>query len=225
MAHFSITPSIISSLVLLFLLYAASSSASKVMDVKVIDAQARYPKLCLSVLKSEPGGAKRADLIILAQYPINAAHVKANNTVNQTNMLIPKSDSDHKAKAHYKIFLTHFNKNESALNDINYVQELLNKGNYFRVSITTGNVLTNVDDCLTGENPKGTPYANKFKLPQYPDVLNKLLRIFFVLRKYFEKVHVYLEVGHLIHIVYEIVNLVLILTIDVELIEIVIVFA
>ncbi|OIW20163.1 hypothetical protein TanjilG_02965 [Lupinus angustifolius] len=184
MAYFSITPSVLSSLVLLFFLFVASSSASKVVDVKVICAQVQDPKLCLSVLNSKPGGAKGADLVTLAQYTINVARVKATNTVNLINILIAKSGSDPKAKEHYKICLTHFNKDEGALNDIDYVQELLKKGDYFGVGTAASAVLTDVDDCLTGEDPEDPPYPDKSNLPQYADVVQKIVEILLIISKY-----------------------------------------
>ncbi|KAE9599802.1 putative pectinesterase inhibitor domain-containing protein [Lupinus albus] len=100
MAHFSIIPSIISSLVLLFLLFAAPSSASKVVDVEAICAQAPDPKFCSSVLNSKLGGAKGADILSHAQYTINVHRVKATNTNNLVSVLIANSGNNPKAKAH-----------------------------------------------------------------------------------------------------------------------------
>ncbi|XP_019430492.1 PREDICTED: uncharacterized protein LOC109337868 [Lupinus angustifolius] len=153
MAYFSITPSLISSLVLFFLLFVAPSSASNFVDVKVICAQARDPILCSSVLNSKVVGAKGAYLITFSQYTINVARVKATNTVNLINIMIAKSGSDPKAKEHYKICLTHFNKDEGAPNDIDYIEELLKKGDYFGVGTTASAIITDVDDCIIGEGP------------------------------------------------------------------------
>ncbi|OIW03147.1 hypothetical protein TanjilG_11784 [Lupinus angustifolius] len=180
MTYFSITP----SLALLFLLYATLSSASKVVDVKDICAKARDPKLCSSVLNSRPVGARGANLITLAQYTINVARVKATNTVKLINILIAKSGSDHKAKNHYKTCLTHFNKDEGALNDIDYVEELLKKGDYFGVGTAASAVITDVDDCITGEDPEDPPYPDKSNLPQYADVVQKVVNILLIISKY-----------------------------------------
>ncbi|KAE9615567.1 hypothetical protein Lal_00045278 [Lupinus albus] len=184
MAYFSITLPLISSLVLLFLLFAAPSSASKVVDVKVICAQARDPKLCSSVLNSKPGGAKGADLVSLAQYTIKVARVKTIKTVNLINVLIAKSGSDPKEKTHYKTCLTHFNKDEGALGDIDYVQELLKKGDYFGVGTAASAVITDVDDCITGEDPEDPPYPDKSNLPQFADVVQKVVDIILIISKY-----------------------------------------
>ncbi|KAF1896136.1 hypothetical protein Lal_00042903 [Lupinus albus] len=290
MAYFSITPSLISSLLHLL-------SASKVVDVTVICAQARYPKLCSSVLNSKSGEAKGAYLVSLAQYIINVARVNSTNkvipkktpigfivkkkthtlvshsecsellnkpvalqlgtithkgningyhlscniliqSIHQTrnclkirkeqrflagatpkerpkktpigfivkkkthtlvshsecsekfqqvkliNVLITKSGNDPKAKAHYKTCLTHFNKDEGALSDIDYVQGLLKKGDYIGVGTAASAVITDVDDCLTGGDPKDPPYPDKSNLPQYVDVVHKVVDIILIISKY-----------------------------------------
>ncbi|KAE9597415.1 hypothetical protein Lal_00029993 [Lupinus albus] len=184
MAYFSITPSLIFPLVLLLLLFATPSSPSKVVDVTVICAQARDPKLCSSVLNSKPGGVKGADLVSLAQYTINVARVNATNTVKLINVLIAKSGNDLKAKAHYKTCLTHFDKDEGALGDIDYVQELLKKGDYIGVGTTASAIITDVDDCLTGEDPEDPPYPDKSNLPKYADVIQKVVDIILIISKY-----------------------------------------
>ncbi|KAE9597417.1 hypothetical protein Lal_00029892 [Lupinus albus] len=184
MAYFSITPSLISSLVLLLLLFAAQSSVSKVVDVTVLCAQAQDPKFCSSVLNSKPGGAKDADLVSLAQYTVNVARVNSTNTINLINALIAKGDSDPKAKAHYKKCLTHFNKDEGALSDIDRVQELLKKEDYFGVSTAASAVITDVDNCITGEDPEDPPYPDKSNLPQYADVVKKTVGILLIISKY-----------------------------------------
>ncbi|CAL0313691.1 unnamed protein product [Lupinus luteus] len=155
MTYFSITLSLISSLVTLFLLFAAASFASKVVDVQVICAQARDPKLCSSVLNSKPGGAKGVDLVTLSQYTINVARVKATKTVTLINSLIAKS-----------------------------VQELLKKDDYFGVGTTASAITTDVDDCITGEDPEDPPYPDKSNLPQYADVVQKVVDIILIISKY-----------------------------------------
>ncbi|CAL0313693.1 unnamed protein product [Lupinus luteus] len=162
----------------------SASRASKVVDVQVICAQARDPKLCSSVLNSKPGGAKGVDLVTLAQYTINVARVKATKTVTLVNSLIVKSGGHPKAKSHYQTCLTHFNKDEGALSDINYVQELLKKGDYFGVGTAASAVITNIDDCITGEDPEDPPYPDKSNLPQYADVVQKVVDIILIISNY-----------------------------------------
>ncbi|KAE9599936.1 hypothetical protein Lal_00045446 [Lupinus albus] len=184
MAYFSIRPSLISYLVLVFLLFAATSSASKVVDVNVICNQAQDPSLCSSILNSKPGGTKGADLISLAQYTIDVARVKANDTINLINMLIANSDSDSKGKNHYKACLTNFNKDEGALKDIDYVQELLKNEDYFGISAAARAINIDIDDCITGYDTKDTPYDDKSKLPQHADIVEKVVDIILIISTY-----------------------------------------
>ncbi|CAL0322706.1 unnamed protein product [Lupinus luteus] len=161
--------------------YTSLSSASKVVDVKDICAKARDPKFCSTVLNSKPGGTKGADLISLAEYTINFARIKATNTVTLINTLIAKSDNDPKAKNHYKTCLTHFNKDEGALKDINHVQELLKKGDYFGVNTAASAVITDVDDCIKGEGPGEPAHPDKSNLPQQAVVVQKVASIILII--------------------------------------------
>ncbi|KAK7290996.1 hypothetical protein RIF29_05825 [Crotalaria pallida] len=187
MAYFSLRSSLISFLVLtISLTFAASSHASNnaVMDVNIICKQTQNPSLCSNILNSKPGGAKGADLITLAQYTIDIVRGNLTNTISLIKTLIAQSGKDPKAKAHYEECLVHFGEEEGALGDINQTQELLKKGDYVGVNSAASAVISDVEDCISGEDPDDPAYPDKSKLPQYADVVSKVADIILVISKY-----------------------------------------
>ncbi|KAK7290992.1 hypothetical protein RIF29_05819 [Crotalaria pallida] len=176
MAYFSsVTHSIISCLVLMFLLFASSSHASnKVVDVNVICKQALNSSFCLNVLNSKPGGAKGADLITLAQYTIDVVHSNLTNTINLIKTLIAQNRNDKKAEDYYENCLTVFAGKMGTLPNIEKSQESLKKGDYQSVAFDATSCRIGITVCLDEMNPKGPSYDDKSKLPQYVEVLDQV---------------------------------------------------
>ncbi|CAL0322699.1 unnamed protein product [Lupinus luteus] len=181
MTYFSIRPSLISSLVLLSLLLATLSSASKVVDVNTICAQTRDPSFCSQILNSKHGGANGVDLVSLAQYTIGVARVKATNTVKLINTLIAKSGSDPRAKSHYSACLTHFNNNKGALKHLDNIQHTLKMRDYYGVFQATTVVIVDVEDCIIKDDPN---YFDKSNLQQSADNFDRVLDIILTISKY-----------------------------------------
>ncbi|KAK7290997.1 hypothetical protein RIF29_05826 [Crotalaria pallida] len=186
MASFTIKPSSISCLVLMFLLFASSSSyaSNKVVDVSTICKETENPSFCLNILNSKPGGAKGADLVTLAQYTIDVVRGNVTNSISLIKSLIEQSGKDPKAKAHYEECLVHFSEEEGALGDINQTQELLKKGDYVGVNSAASAVTTDVQDCISGEDPDDPTYPDKSKLLEYADIIEQVVSIILVISNY-----------------------------------------
>ncbi|OIW03146.1 hypothetical protein TanjilG_11783 [Lupinus angustifolius] len=181
MAYFSIRPCLIFSLVILSLLLATPSFASKVVDVNVICAQTRDPSFCSEVLNSKPGGAKGADLISLAQHSIGVARVKATKTVNLINTLIATNANDPRAKAHYSTCLTYFDKYRGALKLLYYVNQVLRMQDYFGLLKAATLVISNVEGCITGDDPT---YFDSSDLPRSADNFEKVIDVILTIAKF-----------------------------------------
>ncbi|OIW15524.1 hypothetical protein TanjilG_13830 [Lupinus angustifolius] len=181
MSYFSIKPSIISCFVLMFVLFAESSYAAKVVDVNDICKQSQNPSFCLTILNSKPGGVAGADLVTLAQYTIDIVRGNLTNSVTLIQSLIANSGNDATAKSHYEQCLTFFGDKEGALVDIDYTQELLKKGDYFGVNSAASAVIVDVDDCIFGEDPEQPPYPDKSDLPKNADFIDKVLEALLII--------------------------------------------
>ncbi|KAE9599806.1 hypothetical protein Lal_00045655 [Lupinus albus] len=178
MTYFSIRPSLISSLVLVSILLATPSSASKFVDVNVLCAQTRDPSFCSRILNSKPGGAKGADLVSLAQYTIGVARAKGTDTVKLINKLISTSGSDPKAKAHYSYCSRHFNNYNGALKHINDIQVVLNKRDYYGVFKAATTVITDIYGCISGD------YPDRSNLPQSANIFERVVDIILTISKF-----------------------------------------
>ncbi|XP_020204840.1 pectinesterase inhibitor 1 [Cajanus cajan] len=165
-----------SSLVLVFLLFVASSYAIPVEKEKEICKQTKNPSFCFSLLNSQPN----ADLAGLIQFTIKTTRANVTNTINLTKTLIAKSASDPNATKHYKSCLDHFN---DALDNVDYTLELFKKGDYGGVGVAMSAVGTDVDDCLSGESPSDPPYNDPSQLPQYGAVVELLAIITIIISK------------------------------------------
>ncbi|KAK7290998.1 hypothetical protein RIF29_05827 [Crotalaria pallida] len=184
MAYFFLRPSLTSCFVLMFLLFAASSNSSKVVDVSTICKETDNPSLCSNILNSKPGGAKGADLITLAQYTIDIVRGNLTNTISLIKTLIAKSGKDPTAKAHYEECLVHFSEEEGALGDINHTHELLMEGDYFGVKTSASAVIADMEYCISGEDPEDPIYPDKSKLPQYAHSIEQVVSIILVIPNY-----------------------------------------
>lgn len=165
-----------SSLVLVFLLFAATSYAMPVGEVKEICKKTKNPSFCFTLLNSNPN----ASLVSLTQYTIDIARANVTNTIKLINNLIAQSAKNPVAKKHYTMCLGHFG-SEGALGDIEYTQELLQKGDYQGVNVAASSIIGDVEDCITGESPTDPPYHDPSQLPQYAAVLELVVDIILVL--------------------------------------------
>ncbi|KAK7290999.1 hypothetical protein RIF29_05829 [Crotalaria pallida] len=178
MVSLSIRPSLISSLVLMFLLFAASSNASnKVVDVNAICKPTENPSLCSNILNSKPGGAKGADLVSLALYTVDVARGNITNTINLIKSLIAKSAHNPNAKNHYEMCLLHFDYDEGALAIIDGIKKILKSRDYNSLNIAASAVQTEVSNCIVGDSPSDPPYHDSSLLPRYADVVDQVVDI------------------------------------------------
>ncbi|XP_027357186.1 uncharacterized protein LOC113866559 [Abrus precatorius] len=103
------------------------------------------------LLSSQPN----ADFYTLTQYTINVACINITNTIKLINVLISQSASNETARNHYKSCLEHFSYGEGALDDLEYSQKLLKKGDYQGVSIVADAIEADVKDCILGRDGNG----------------------------------------------------------------------
>ncbi|XP_061369280.1 pectinesterase inhibitor 1-like [Gastrolobium bilobum] len=182
MIYFSVRSCLISFFVLVFLLFVGSSN--KVVEVNAICKQAKNPSFCLSLLNSKPGGATHATLIDLAQYTIGVLRANVTITIKYINLLIAHSGTDRKAINHYKSCLTHFSYNEGALGDVENTQKCLRSGDYNGVNVAASAVMTDVEDCISGESPSNPSYHDPSMLPKYADVVKQIAQIILILSNF-----------------------------------------
>ncbi|XP_020225539.1 pectinesterase inhibitor 1 [Cajanus cajan] len=169
-----------SSLVLVFILFFPSTSyAIPVSKVNAICKQTKNPSFCFTLLNSHPN----ANLVTLTQYTINIARANVTNTIILIKQLIAHSAKDPKGRSHYTSCLEHFG-SEGALGDVEYTQELLKKRDYAGVNTAASAILTDVDDCISGESPSDPRYHDPSKLPQYAAVLGLVVEIILVLSNF-----------------------------------------
>ncbi|KAE9588508.1 hypothetical protein Lal_00003027 [Lupinus albus] len=181
MSYFSIKPSLISFFVLIFVLFAESSYAAKVVDVNEICKQYRNSSFCLTILKSKPGGVEGADLVSLAYHTINIARLNLTNSVTLIMNLISNSSNDTIAKSHYERCLLFFGQDEGALVELDYTEEMLEKEYYFGVNLASISVIVDINECISGEDSEGPPYPNKSDLPRNGVFIQKVIQILLVI--------------------------------------------
>jgi len=166
MARFSI-------LVVMFLFCVASSYAAKDVDVQDLCKQTKYPSFCLTLLKSKPGNVG-GDLVSLAKYSIDVLNTNASATVTLIKKLIAQSRGDPKKQGHYKDCLDHFGE-DGILGDILEVRLLLKSSDYQGVNVHMSGVMTNVDDCLSGDS------TDTSLLPKYANDVNQVADIILII--------------------------------------------
>ncbi|XP_027357188.1 pectinesterase inhibitor 1-like [Abrus precatorius] len=166
-----------SSLVIVFLLFVVSSYAIPAQQVNDICRQSKNPSFCVTFLNSKPN----ANLYTLTQYTIEVVSVNVTNTIKLINKLISQSANDSEAKRHYQSCLVHFGYNEGALGDVDTAQELLKKKDYRGVNVAASSILTDVEDCISGESPSDPPFPDPSILPKYAYVVDLFAEIILIL--------------------------------------------
>ncbi|XP_057457143.1 uncharacterized protein LOC130748069 [Lotus japonicus] len=164
-------------LLLVLLVFVASSRGAKVVEVGEICKQSKNVSFCITLLNSSPSGK---DLVSLTQYTIDVAHANVTNTITLIKSLIAKSVDDPKANAHYKTCLFYFVVEGGALNAIEDAQQCFNKGGYDGVGSSANQVYARVDACLLGDDgpdPGLTPFPDTSLLPNYADVIKQVAHI------------------------------------------------
>ncbi|MED6224559.1 hypothetical protein PIB30_085287 [Stylosanthes scabra] len=173
MVNFSVNlkPSLVSFIVLIFLLLDASSlsyASNRVVEIGEICKQTINPSVCSRVLNPKQG----ADLVTLEGYTIGVTGAKVRDTINLIKGLIAKT-TDPGLSSHYKTCLAHF---DEALDDINYARENLNKGDYLGVNVAASSADEDVDDCVSGDSPSDPPVQDPSVLPQYATLVQQEVR-------------------------------------------------
>ncbi|TKY46392.1 Pectinesterase inhibitor 2 [Spatholobus suberectus] len=166
----------LSSLVLVFLLFVASSNAIPIEQVNAICNQTKSSSFCFALLNSKPD----ANLVNLTQYTIHITHTNVINSIKLINSLIAQSANDTEAKTHYTSCLGHF---KDALDHIDYSQELLENGDYQGVRVAAGATLGDIDDCISGESPSDPTYPDHSMLPQYAAAIDLVAEITVIMSK------------------------------------------
>ena len=180
MVNFYVKPFLASAVVLVFLLFDASSYATKVVEVNTICNRTTNPSFCSNILNSRPGGAIGADLVTLAQYTIDVVRANVTNTINLIKSLIANA-SDPKAKDHYQICLTYFGYEEGALGEVDYTEQMLKERDFQGVDVAAAGVISCVEDCISGDSPSDPPYHDPSLLPKYADFVEKVADIICVI--------------------------------------------
>ncbi|XP_057433511.1 pectinesterase inhibitor-like [Lotus japonicus] len=173
-------------LLLAFLLFVASSGATKVVEVGEICKKSTNPSFCLAVLNSNPGGK---DLISLAQYTIDIDRANLTNTITLIKSLIANSSGDPKANAHYKNCLSYFVVDGGAFGAIEATQQYLNKRDYVGVNMRATDVHYFVDYCISGDDspgPNPPPFPDTSLLPKYAQVIQDITEIILIISNLLE---------------------------------------
>ena len=183
MVHFYVRPSLVSSLVLVLILFDASSYATKVVEVNTICNRTTNPSFCSNILNSRPGGAIGAELVTLAQYTIDVVRANVTNTINLIKSLIANA-SDPNAKDHYNTCLTHFSYNEGALGEVEYTAQMLKTRDCQGVNVAAAGIASNVEYCISGDSPSDPPYYDPSVLPRYANFVEQAAEIICVISTY-----------------------------------------
>ncbi|CAJ1972238.1 unnamed protein product [Sphenostylis stenocarpa] len=139
----------------------------------ILNSQQKNSSFCITLLNSKPN----ANLDSLAQYTIDTARANITNTITLIKSLIA-SAHDTKAKGHYKSCLGHF---KDAIDSAEYSQELLKKRDYLGVNVAASAILTDSEDCISGESPSDPPYNDSSMLTQYAAVVEAVVDILLVI--------------------------------------------
>ncbi|CAK8533095.1 unnamed protein product [Lathyrus sativus] len=138
-------------LVVLFLFCFTSSYATKGVDVEAICQTSKNPSFCENLLKSKPGGVG-GDLSSLAKYTIDVLRTDVSNTIDVITKLIEKSGSDPMKQNKYKNCLSLFEMEDGALSEVEESLEMLENSDYNGLNVHMTVVMTNADECLTGDS-------------------------------------------------------------------------
>ena len=165
------------TLVVVFLSCVASSYAANVADPQAICKKAKDPSFCLNFLKTKPGGVG-GDLNSLLKYTLGVLRTDVSETISLINNLIAQSGNDLKKKNYYKSCLTNYAEDEGALGEIEEAQDLLNRSDYNGVNVHISGVMSDVDNCRTGD---GLPYPDTSSLPKQAEVVNNVAEIILII--------------------------------------------
>ncbi|XP_057450732.1 pectinesterase inhibitor 2-like [Lotus japonicus] len=169
--------SVLSSLVLAFILFVASSDATnKIVDISEICKTTVTPSFCSALLNSSPGGK---DLVSLSQYIIDVDRANVTNTITLLKSLIPKS-KDPKLTAHYKDCLDIYGE-EGALGDVDDIQRAFKMKDYLGMNIHASALFDRGEDCISGEFPGQPGVHDPSLLPKYAFVVKQVTSIILVL--------------------------------------------
>ncbi|CAJ2640325.1 unnamed protein product [Trifolium pratense] len=166
-----------SSLVIVFLLCVVSSYATNDVDVQAICKKATKPYFCLKLLNSTPESA-REDLVCLASYTIGVLSTDVSNTISLITKLIAQSVSYPKKQNHYKNCLSRFGTDDGALGEVAQALQLLKDMDYNGVNMHMSSVMSDVDDCISGDSPSNDDTS---MLPKHADVVNQVAQIILII--------------------------------------------
>ncbi|KAL2335176.1 hypothetical protein Fmac_016389 [Flemingia macrophylla] len=167
------------SMVLVFLLFAASSYATQGVELDSICKQAENPTFCLNLLNSKPGGVAGADLVDLANYALDVARANITTTTKLIKRLIRRNVNDTEARDHYRLCLNQIHK--GALNKVEFTQMTLNSGDYQSLNVAASGIRTHIELCIDGESPSDTPYNDTSLLPTYANVISQVVDIILII--------------------------------------------
>lgn len=138
-------------LVVLFHFCFTPSYATKGVDVEAICMKSKIPSFCVTLLKSKPGGVGE-DLSSLAKYTIDVLRTDVSNTIDLLTKLIAKSDGDPMKQNKYKNCLSLFGSEDGALSEVEEALQMLKNLDYNGLNVHMSVVMTNTDECLTGNS-------------------------------------------------------------------------
>ncbi|CAL0323697.1 unnamed protein product [Lupinus luteus] len=185
--YFSLRASLISCLLLTFLLFVESTFASKVLDVNIICKEVENPSFCSKILNSKSGGAKGEDLVSLGNYTIEVVFTNITNTIKLIKSLIAHSGNDPKAKSHYKECLALIGGETGSFGEIIDTQKRFEARDYYGVSTSASSVIANTEYCISGEDPEDPPYPDKSNLPRYARFIEQVVDIILVISNFLKQ--------------------------------------
>ncbi|TKY57978.1 Pectinesterase inhibitor [Spatholobus suberectus] len=168
-----------SSLVLVFLLFVASSYAIKGVELDAICKKTKNPTFCLNLLNSKPGGVAGANFVDLAQYVLDVTRANITTTTKLIKRLIRRNPNDLEARDHYTLCLKQFHK--GALNKVQSTQEILKSRDYQDLNVAASGIRTHINLCIDGESPSDTPYHDTSLLPTYADAISQVIEIIIII--------------------------------------------
>ncbi|XP_004506544.1 pectinesterase inhibitor-like [Cicer arietinum] len=99
-------------------------------------------------------------------------------------MKLSGQSSDPKTKTHYNNCLSNFGANEGALGEVSETQQLLKSGDYNWVNMCASTIMSDVDDCISGNSLGTPPFQDASELPKYAGVVTQVAQIILILTNF-----------------------------------------
>ncbi|CAJ1967173.1 unnamed protein product [Sphenostylis stenocarpa] len=158
------------------LMFASTSDAIPTGELTMICKKTQNPKLCVNLLKSNP---KNASLVEVTEHIIDVVGEEVRKGIKLIHDLIG-GERNPVARRHYWSCLEHFG-SEGALGDVEYSKEMLRRRDYLGVNVAASAVISDVEDCVSGDSPTDPSFHDSSALPKCAAHVESIVDVLLVL--------------------------------------------